>query len=169
MKEAEFWKDRLRPWLVDACRDLGYRAHFERVENAVAIGTPDVDWCVLPPGAAAGVAGKIELKYAPRHPAREATPVLGRGNGLRRSQIAWAVKRCWAGGRVFCAIGTPDMTWVIDLRGMSAPELAAIELLPAPRLREISAWCGVRRTAGTLPLALIAEAPVGPRISGLGQ
>ena len=160
MNEASFWTDRLRPALVADCQKLKLRHHFERVENAVAVGTPDVDYCV------AGVAGKIELKFAPRHPVRQATPVLGRGNGLRRSQIVWTSRRTWAGGIVFIAIGTPEMTWVIDARGRSPVDLARLEALSAPGLGEISAWCGVHLVGSYLPLTLIDERPVGPEFQG---
>lgn len=134
MIEAGFWTDYLGPLLKRQCQELRLHAHFERVENAVGVGDPDVDYCIE------GAAGKIELKYATSHPARPATPVLGRGNGMRRSQIIWACRRLAAGGRVFLAIGTPDAAWVINLKGYTPQDMGALELASAPRLREICAW-----------------------------
>lgn len=157
MKEAGFWSNRLRPKLRDACRFSGLPADFERVENAVTTGTPDIDYCI------AGRAGKIEAKYAPRHPARSATPILGRGNGLRRSQIVWITRRVRAGGRVFVAIGTPLRTWIIDARGRSPEELAGLDLLTSPEAGKISAWCDDADPWGTLPYTLICGgAALGP-------
>ncbi len=156
MNEASFWTDRVRPGLIAGCRAAGLRHHFERVENAVAVGTPDVDWCV------AGVAGKIELKYSPRHPARPATPVLGRAGGLRRSQVVWISRRGWAGGRCFVMIGTPERTWLLNVGGWPAARLAGIGLLSSAALDEIGAWGGVHLSDPTVPLALIGERPVDP-------
>jgi hypothetical protein len=149
VKESSFWTGRLRDHLAGACQVLGWRYHLERVENAVAAGTPDVDWCIN------GVEGTMELKYSPRHPVRPATPVLGRDNGMRRSQVVWAVRRLRAGGRVFVAIGTPQATWVVDLRGWSPEAMASLELATAPRLGEISAWCAGSAPWASLPPALV--------------
>lgn len=151
MKESSFWATRLRPRLTAACVAAGLPHHFERVENAVASGTPDVDYCID------GRAGKLELKYTPRHPARASTPVLGRGNGLRRTQIVWIWRRLRAGGRVLVVIGTPRTTWAIDTRGRSPPELIGLELRTAPELNEISAWCSDSQPWGTLPTTLCAR------------
>lgn len=161
MKEDTFWSERLRPMLIRDCKRLRLPHHFERVENTVNDGTPDVDWCI------AGVAGKIELKFAQDHPVRTATPVLGSAQkGLRRSQVIWNAKRAAAGGRVFLAIGTPQMTWVVDLAGRSPAWLADVWRLTAPELGEISAWCAVHQSAGTLPLALIKETALrGPSLA----
>ncbi len=151
MKESSFWATRLRPRLTAACVAAGLPHHFERVENAVASGTPDVDYCINE------CAGKLELKYTPRHPARASTPVLGRGNGLRRTQIVWIWRRLRAGGRVFVVIGTPRTTWVMDTRGRSPLELAGLELRTAPELDEISAWCADSQPWGALPTTLCAR------------
>jgi len=148
MKESDFWSSRLRPRLAQACRDAGMLGHFERVENAVGTGTPDVDYCV------AGVAGKIELKYAVRHPVRASTPVLGRGNGLRRSQVIWIIRRNYVGGQVFVAIGSPHNTWFITTLDKTPDELAALEMLSAGELDAVSVWHNDRDDWSTLPRVL---------------
>lgn len=148
MNEAAFWSGRLRPHLEDACIAARIRYHFERVENTVAMGTPDVDYCI------SGASGKIELKYMDRHPVRRTTPVLGRGMGMRRSQLIWAHKRMRAGGRVFLGVGTPQETWIIDLRGYTPEDMDAIQFATVPRLREISAWCSYSMDWATLPPTL---------------
>lgn len=153
MIEAGFWTDRMRPILRQQCLALGVRAHFERVENLVGDGTPDVNFAI------SGVAGTIENKYTDRHPVREATPVLGKGNGLRRSQVIWSYQRLRAGGRVFVLIGSPKDAWLIDLRGMSPREMMDLDYASAPRLREIGAWCASQSPRVGLPQALIADAP----------
>jgi hypothetical protein len=148
MIEASFWGKRLQPKLVAACRQLGMHGHFERIENAVGTGTPDVDYCID------AVAGKLELKYTDHHPVRAATPVLGRDNGLRRSQIIWIAKRQQAGGRVFVAIGSPAATWVIDTVGMTPLGLKHLEMMSAETLAGASAWNSIEDHWRHLPRVL---------------
>jgi hypothetical protein len=150
MDEATFWSDRLRPMLVKQCQALRLRHHFERVENYVAEGTPDVDYCI------AGFAGKIELKYGTGG-VRQSTPVLGRGHGLRRSQIIFASRRTWAGGAVWCIIGSPDKTWAIDLRGMDPEAMDALATYNPSQLDAVAAWHTVHPLGATLPLALVDD------------
>ena len=119
----------------------------------MATGTPDVDFCID------SVPGKIELKYSPSHPVRSSTPVLGRGNGLRRSQIIWVSRRNYAGGQVYVAIGTPRSTWFVATRGRTPAQLAGLELLAAPELAKISAWCADSHDWATLPRVLIERGP----------
>lgn len=132
MNEAQFWTARLRPQIKNQCIQQGLAHHLERVENNAAEGTPDVDYCI------AGVCGKIELKFAPAHPARSTSIVLGKGHGLRRSQIVYAARRIRAGGLIWCAIGTPVMTWFIDLRPMT-PE--GMDGLQSASVADLSALC----------------------------
>lgn len=134
MTESEFWSQRVRGLLIRACRDMNMKADFERVENRVADGTPDVDYCI------AGVSGKIELKYTPKHPVRSSTPVLGNDKGFRKSQIAWAVRRCFNGGIVFACIGTDVCTWFIDLRGWEARAIKNLDLMTSSDLDNCSVW-----------------------------
>lgn len=157
MNEAGFWSDRMRPLLVRECQAAKLRHHFERVENATGVGTPDVDWCI------AGVAGKIELKFSPRHPVRSTTPLQDARKGLRRSQIVWAVKRLRAGGRVFLLVGTPESAWLIPLMGLDARAMTQLVHLTAPQACQAAAWCACHHSASTLPPALIGERPYGPK------
>lgn len=151
MIESSFWTRRLRKLLVVSCRNNGFRSHFERIENAVAVGTPDVDYCVN------GVCGKIELKYTSSHPRRPGTPVLGKGKGLRKSQIVWASRRSYAGGTVFVCIGSPTHTWLINVRDWPPARLASIALLTSAELHDVSIW-----STGDSP-ALLARILVGPQ------
>lgn len=134
MKESTFWTNRVRGLvrLSAACADMVI--HAERVENAVAVGTPDVDYCIN------GRHGKIELKYAPRHPVRPSTPVLGLGKGLRKSQIVWATRRKRAGGRVYLCIGTVAATWFIDLSLLTPRQMKDTEMMTVAELDSIAAW-----------------------------
>ena len=149
MTEAVFWTTRARGYLIGECRKARLRCHVERVENAVAVGTPDVDYCI------ASATGKLELKYAARHPVRDTTAVLGQSKGLRRSQIVWAARRIHAGGRVLLLVGTPDAMWLLDLSRMPLPQWAGIELLSAPGLAQAAAWHNVHPVGTTLPQALV--------------
>lgn len=155
--EARFWTRAVLPKITQACRDLGLRHHFNRVENLVGDGDPDVNYVIN------GFPGRIENKYAGHHPVRPTTQVLGRGNGMRRSQVIWAFRHMRAGGVVFCLIGTPKTAWLIDLAGRSPQEMTELDLLPAPRLGEIAAWCADHDSWGTLPLALMRAPLLGCR------
>lgn len=90
MSERNLW--------VRIRQHIGSAGHFERIENGVASGTPDVSFCI------GGVEGHIELKFVKKYPKRASTPLLGNA-GLRKEQIVWAIQRCRAGGRVFVLIG----------------------------------------------------------------
>jgi hypothetical protein len=153
VNEADFWKRRARGLLTEECRRAGLRHHFERVENAVAVGTPDVDYCVN------GVQGKIELKFSPRHPVRASTPVLGRDNGLRRTQIIWSARRLSAGGRVHVLVGTPMATWLIDLARLPLPAWKEIEMLTADGLCQAATWHSILPSGTPLPRALLRASP----------
>jgi hypothetical protein len=129
------------------------RFHFERIENIVGDGTPDVDYCID------GVEGGIELKFSDTAPRRDTSQVLGIGHGMRRSQIVYAARRTWAGGLCWCLIGNQQATWLIDLRGRTPQEMDALAVASAASLRQIAAWhCGPRMPA-TLPLALVERLP----------
>ena len=134
MKESSFWTRRIRRLLVLAAGCADKDIHVERIENAVAVGTPDVDYCI------GGRCGKIELKYRPHHPSRAGTPVLGTGRGMRKSQIVWAVRRIRADGAVFLCIGTCVMTWFIDLRILDARGMLALETYSVEKLSSICVW-----------------------------
>jgi hypothetical protein len=152
MDEVGFWHDRVRPNLVKSCQTMHLRFHFERVENVVNDGTPDVDYCID------GVEGGLELKFSDTA-RRDDSQVLGLGHGMRRSQIVYAARRTWAGGRCWCLIGNQRATWLVDLRGMTAQEMDALAVASAARLRQIASWhCGPRMGT-TLPLALIERLP----------
>lgn len=151
MKEADFWTARMGPRLAEACRTEGLRHHFERVENLVGVGTPDVSYTI------AGVAGRIENKFSPRHPVYESTPVLGRKNGLRRSQVIWAYRQLRAGGIVFLLIGTPKTAWLVDLDGLEPQAMIDLELQTVPGLDAKCAWCAHHDSGVALPYVLMKE------------
>lgn len=66
--------------------------HFERIENMIGRGRPDVNYCVQ------GREGNIELKWAERWPARNGVLALPHYTPIQR---AWARTRRSAGGIVW--------------------------------------------------------------------
>jgi hypothetical protein len=159
MDEVGFWAERIRPNLTKNCQAMSLRFHFERIENVVADGTPDVNYCID------GVEGGIELKFSDTSPG-DTAQVLGIQHGMRRSQIIYASRRVWSGGLCWCLIGNRAATWLVDLRGMSPADMASLSVASSARLRQVAAWhCG-QRMGGTLPLALIERLP-GPATSPL--
>lgn len=153
MNEAAFWSSSLRPLLVRTCRQMGLRSHFERVENMVSVGTPDVDYCI------ASVHGKLELKYTPKDAARSSTPVLGLGHGMRRSQIVWAVRRMHSGGRVLLCVGTPSVTWLLRLWDRSPETMRAVEMMSRDQLNTTAVWCSSGDKPSTLVELLMEPVP----------
>ena len=152
MDEVGFWAERIRPNLTKSCQALGLRFHLERIENAGADGTPDVNYCID------GVEGGIELKFSD-FVRGDTAQVLGVAYGMRRSQIIYASRRVWAGGRCWCLIGNPVATWLVDLRGMTPENMGALSVASTARLRQVATWhCG-QRMGGTLPLALVERLP----------
>ncbi len=83
--EAQFWRT--------VRRNLPPGAHFERMENLVAIGTPDVNFCWD------GVNGWIELKYVSRWPKQDFNIITERL--WKMEQRLWALRRIRAGGKCF--------------------------------------------------------------------
>jgi hypothetical protein len=67
--------------------------HFERIENMVGAGRPDVNFCVR------GVEGNIELKQRNTWPARPNTVV--EVDHFTSKQRTWIRTRLSAGGRVY--------------------------------------------------------------------
>lgn len=85
MAEHDLWH-RLR----DAGKKFG---HFERIENMVGRGRPDVNYCVV------GVEGNIELKQIARWPKKPETVV--EVDHFTPQQRIWIRTRLSAQGRVY--------------------------------------------------------------------
>lgn len=81
--ENSMWTD-LRDKLP---RDI----HIERIENSVALGTPDVNLCSIQLGEV-----WVELKYADDWPVRDST--VFRLKHYTKEQRLWHILRCAAGG-----------------------------------------------------------------------
>jgi hypothetical protein len=88
-RESSLWK-----WLSKARLELPDKLQFERVENSLGAGFPDVDGFLAPHGAF-----QLELKSTER-PARPATAIRFALRG-REAQIAYMRKRWELGGNAF--------------------------------------------------------------------
>ena len=75
------------------------RDRFERVENGLGEGMPDVNYCIE------GADGWIELK-APKLPARASTPLLKSQHPISQEQVNWFIRQKQARGRAFLYIAT---------------------------------------------------------------
>lgn len=144
MNEATFWRDVVRPLLTRATR--GHRFSVERVENSVASGTPDVDYCLD------GTPGKIELKWSSRLRASPEAMVLGSKNGLRRSQVVWIHRRLHAGGRVLIVVGCPGYLWVVDARSLTKEQMYALGTYGRAQLDAVCSWA--KHLGGDIPSIL---------------
>ena len=83
--EAQLWAT-----LRDAMKPHG---HFDRIENMVGVGRPDVNYCLR------GVTGDIELKHVTTWPRSPDTPLAV--PHYTSVQRVWANARLRAGGRVY--------------------------------------------------------------------
>lgn len=121
MPEQRLW-DRFRASLA------AYGFAYERIENIVGDGIPDVVVC------RAGVVSFVEMKAVAAWPARAATPVLGR-KGLNVAQHNWAFRWWDAGARVFTLVGVGPTERVLVPAGRFENINAATkeELLPYKR------------------------------------
>lgn len=104
MSERTFWRR-----VSVELRALGGR--WERVENGLSEGMPDVNYCVQ------GVEGWLELKWAYGLPgARSGKGVFEyyMNHGLLASQVTWALTQDNAGGRVHILAGARGYVWLLD-------------------------------------------------------
>jgi len=102
MAEKHLWAT-----LRDALKPYG---HFDRIENMVGRGRPDVNYCVR------GCSGDIELKQLPAWPAHSDTVV--KVDHFSPQQRLWLRQRCAAGGTVFVLLEVVKPTPVyLLLRG----------------------------------------------------
>lgn len=108
---------------------------FERVENGIAAGWPDVNYCLRP-----GAEGWIELK-APTEPAKADTRLLN-SNGnhpMTIEQLNWMLSQHQAGGRVFLFVATKQRLLLLP-----APKVIKLHLevnnQTAQQLERISIW-----------------------------
>lgn len=91
MSESDFWSTTryaLAPF-----------GKFERVENLLGSGMPDVCYLIRRKPALPAVCGWLEMKYEPEWPARPATPA--RLTTLTREQVLWQAMWTEAGGRAY--------------------------------------------------------------------
>ena len=103
----------------------------ERVENVLVTGMPDVNYCIE------GAEGWVEIKSAPRIPAREATPVLK--HKLSVEQQNWALKHLRAGGRLFYWVSVGEHYFLVD--GVYHERLNALNFT---ELTKVALWNNLR-------------------------
>lgn len=99
---------------------------FERVENGMIDGMPDVNYCL------AGCEGWLELK-APRLPKHGATRLLGGSEPFKVDQANWFLRQTRARGRCGLFIATNDLLLLIPgstagRQGIALNELSLQEL-----------------------------------------
>lgn len=88
MSSAKTTESNLWSWLKKGGKELRYRLHMNRIENAVSSGMPDVEGCLD------GSQFWIELKCEPR-PVRPTTKIKPR---FQPKQVPWIKRRARAGG-----------------------------------------------------------------------
>lgn len=120
------------------------RDRWDRMENGVGVGMPDINYCI------AGVEGWIELK-SPTEPKRPGTPLFGSNHNVSQDQKNWFKRQIDAGGRAYILIGT-DQRWLLIhgrhadvINDMTVQDLLqnAIWTTPHP-VRDASQWMVLR-------------------------
>lgn len=107
---------------------------FERIENGIGDGNPDVNYCMV------GTEGWIEIK-CPIIPVLPGTPLLA-GNSNHRlgvEQANWFLRQSNAGGRAYLFVATE--TWVWMIHGVHvAREGIALNKWPLAKHLEMALW-----------------------------
>lgn len=112
---------------------------FERVENGMVDGMPDVNYCM------AGAEGWIELK-APKVPKLGATRLLGGSEEFKVAQANWFLRQVRARGRCCLFIAT-DVA-LLAIPGKTAAHMGIkINELSLDELRMIAGWSADLRPA----------------------
>jgi hypothetical protein len=75
---------------------------FERIENGLGEGTPDVNYCM------AGAEGWLEIK-APVTPVRESTALFGSNHPVSQEQSNWFLNQSRAGGKAYLFIASSEL------------------------------------------------------------
>lgn len=105
---------------------------FERVENGLVDGMPDVNYCL------SGVEGWIELK-APKLPALGASRLLGASEPLKPDQANWFLRQTRARGR--CTLFVATSTTLLAIPGaIVGREGIKLNDLSLDELRMYSGW-----------------------------
>lgn len=136
------------------------RDRFERIENGLGTGTPDVNYLLK--FGESGAEGWIEIK-APKLPARlETTRLLGNDHPLSPDQANWFLKQHRAGGRGWLFVAT-EVQLLLLPGGTVAQQGIALNELPLPELAMLSVWRAdvpVRSTGpwGEMRMLLTGEA-----------
>lgn len=105
---------------------------FERVENGLLTGMPDVNYCLV------GVEGWIELK-CPDEPKRPDTPLFGSNHKVEVEQRNWMLRQARAGGRGWLFIATEQRLMLIE--GKKVGDLSGkINEMTTHQLERISKW-----------------------------
>lgn len=103
---------------------------FERVENGLLVGMPDINYCF------SGIEGWIELK-CPIEPVKPNTALFASNHPISLEQRNWFLKQDNAGGRGFLCIITDSRALLIA--GLRA-SVADINELPVADLERVSLW-----------------------------
>ena len=80
---------------------------FDRFENLLGAGYPDVNYCIL------ATEGWIEVK-APKEPKRTTTPLFGSNHKLSQEQANWMLRQRQAGGLAFIFIQTDKRRMLVE-------------------------------------------------------
>jgi hypothetical protein len=105
---------------------------FERVENGMGAGMPDVNYCIC------GVEGWIEIKY-PEEPKRPTTALFSGNHHVSVEQCNWMLKQSNAGGISWLFIATKLRLMFIP--GAKVGKMGiVINKLRIHELESIAAW-----------------------------
>lgn len=105
---------------------------FERVENGLIVGMPDVNYCIV------GQEGWMEIK-CPQEPARPSTALFGSNHEVSIDQINWMHSQHLAGGVSWLFIGTSSRLMLIN-GGRVASLGREINKLTVAQLEAQAAW-----------------------------
>lgn len=131
MKEKDFWTK-----IRSIIREEKIPGRWERVENGIISGMPDVNYCVR------GKEGWIELKSG-RAPAKNTTIVFKSTRGLDQSQVNWHLFQAQNGGNSMILIRLDGRNFAFpgrlaaEINGLTLEEMASFEVKLADFLWEL--------------------------------
>ena len=122
---------RLESDLWEVIRDA-VLGHWERVENLISVGYPDVSFCTVD-----GIEGHMEIKQLKKWPKRRTTTI---DPEVTVEQIRWGALRTAAGGFWLLGIGTVDHD-ILLFTGLPAARVAGKQYT-REQMYEAAAWYG---------------------------
>lgn len=123
---------------------------WDRVENGIVVGMPDVNYCIL------GTEGWVEIK-SPEEPARPTTSLFGSNHQVSVDQCNWMLRQANAGGISWLFIVTRQRLMLLPGQRVGKMGIL-INKLRVNELEDMAAWRTLNPVMDPLRWADLREA-----------